>query len=86
MNRYHARAIEMIQHQITQVCKSCCPDADFCEGMIQANVAQGHISTEESVELMQLLVNAVSARRQALQQQSAAQRLAAYEHQYARAS
>ena len=86
MKSYHSRAIEMIQHQINRVCKSVCPDEDFCEGMIQANVAQGHISTEESVELMQLLVNAVSARRRELQQQSAAQRLAAYELQYERAS
>lgn len=86
MKSYHSRAIEMIQQQITRVCKSVCPDEDFCEGMIQANVAQGHISTEESVELMQLLVNAVSARRRELQQHSAAQRLAAYELQYERAS
>ncbi|WP_321354619.1 hypothetical protein [Pseudomonas extremaustralis] len=86
MSRYHQRAIDMIQHQITQVCKSCCPSEDFCEGLIQANVGQGHISTEESVQLMQLLVNAVSDRRQELQQESAAQRLAAYERQYARAS
>lgn len=86
MSRYHQRAIEMIQHQITQVCKSQCPSEDFCEGLIQANVGQGHISTEESVELMQLLVNAVSARRQELQQQNAAQRLAAYERGYVRAS
>ncbi|AVJ20976.1 MULTISPECIES: hypothetical protein [Pseudomonas] len=86
MKSYHSRAIEMIQHQITQVCKSVCPDEDFCEGMIQANVAQGHISTEESVELMQLLVNAVSTRRRELQQHCAAQRLAAYELHYERAS
>lgn len=86
MSKYHQRAIDMIQHQITRVCKSMCPDEDFCEGMIQANVAQGHISTEESVELMQELVNAVSARRRELQQQSAAQRLADYELQYARVS
>jgi len=86
MKSYHQRAIDMIQHQITRVCKSMCPDEDFCEGMIQANVAQGHISTEESVELMQLLVNAVSARRRELQQQSAARRLADYEIQYERAS
>lgn len=86
MKSYHQRAIEMIQHQITRVCKSCCPDEDFCEGMIQANLGQGHISTEESVELMQLLINAVSARRRELQQQSAAKRLADYELQYERAS
>ena len=86
MKSSHQRAIDMIQHQITLVCKSVRPDEDFCEGMIQANVAQGHISTEESVELMQLLVNAVSARRRELQQHSAAQRLAAYELQYERAS
>lgn len=86
MSKYHERAIEMIQHQITRICKSACPDEDFCEGMIQANVGQGHISTEESVELMQLLVNAVSARRRELQNESAAQRLAAYEREYARAS
>ena len=86
MSSYHERAIEMIQYQITRVCKSACPDEDFCEGMIQANVAQGHISTEESVELMQLLVDAVSARRRELQQQSAAQRMAEYERQYGRAS
>ncbi|QLG93730.1 hypothetical protein HZF02_18005 [Pseudomonas yamanorum] len=86
MSRYHERAIDMIQHQITRICKSACPDADFCEGMIQANVGQGHISTEESEELMQQLVDAVSARRRELQRQSAAQRLAAYEHQYGRAS
>lgn len=86
MKSYHQRAIDMIQHQITQVCKSCCPDEDFCEGLIQANVGQGHISTEESVELMQELINAVSARRHELQQQSAAKRLADYELQYERAS
>lgn len=86
MKSYHQRAIDMIQHQITQVCKSCCPDEDFCEGMIQANVAQGHISTEESVELMQTLVDAVSARRREIQQQNAARRLAEYELQYERAS
>lgn len=86
MKSYHSRAIEMIQHQITRICKSACPDSDFCEGMIQANVGQGHISTEESEELMQQLVDAVSARRRELQHQSAAQRLAAYEHQYGRAS
>lgn len=86
MKSYHQRAIDMIQYQITRVCKSMCPDEDFCEGLIQANVGQGHISTEESVELMQELVNAVSARRRELQQQSAAQRLALYELQYERAS
>ena len=86
MKSYHQRAIDMIQHQITRVCKSMCPDEDFCEGMIQANVAQGHISTEESVELMQTLVNAVSARRRDIQQQNAARRLAEYELQYERAS
>lgn len=86
MKSSHQRAIDMIQHQITRVCKSVCPSEDFCEGMIQANVGQGHISTEESVELMQLLVNAVSARRRELQQQSAARRLADYEIQYERAS
>lgn len=86
MTRYHERAIEMIQHQITQVCKSSCPSEDFCEGLIQANVGQGHISTEESVELMQVLINAVSTRRRELQQQAVAKRLAAYESQYARAS
>lgn len=86
MKSYHQRAIDMIQRQITQVCKSMRPDEDFCEGLIQANVGQGHISTEESVELMQELVNAVSARRRELQRESSAQRLAAYERQYARAS
>ncbi|MFL1495095.1 hypothetical protein [Pseudomonas antarctica] len=86
MKSYHQRAIDMIQHQITQICKSMRPDEDFCEGLIQANVGQGHISTEESVELMQELVDAVSARRRELQQQSSAQRLSAYERQYARAS
>ncbi len=86
MKSYHQRAIDMIQHQINRVCKSMCPDEDFCEGMIQANVAQGHISTEESVELMQTLVNAVSARRREIQQQNAARRLAEYELQYERAS
>lgn len=86
MKSYHQRAIDMIQHQITRVCKSMCPDEDFCEGMIQANVAQGHISTEESVELMQTLVNAVSARRREIQQQNAARRLAEYKLQYERAS
>ena len=49
MKSSHQRAIDMIQHQITRVCKSVCPSEDFCEGMIQANVGQGHISTEESV-------------------------------------
>ena len=82
MKSYHQRAIDMIQHQITRVCKSMCPDEDFCEGMIQANVAQGHISTEESVELTQELINAVSARRREIQQQNAARRLAEYELQY----
>ncbi|WP_449102501.1 hypothetical protein [Pseudomonas extremaustralis] len=86
MKSYHQRAIDMIQHQITRVCKSMCPDEDFCEGMIQANVAQGHISTEESVELTQELINAVSARRREIQQQNAARRLAEYELQYERAS
>ncbi|MCJ7959115.1 MAG: hypothetical protein MUW57_21890 [Pseudomonas sp.] len=86
MKSYHSRAIEMIQYQITRVCKSVCPDEDFCEGMIQANLGQGHISTEESVELMQLLVNAVSARRREIQHQNAAKRLADYELQYERAS
>jgi hypothetical protein len=76
----------MIQHQITQVCKSRCPSEDFCEGLIQANVGQGHISTEESVELMQVLINAVSTRRRELQQHAVAQRLAAYERQYLLAS
>jgi len=86
MKSYHQRAIDMIQHQITRVCKSMCPDEDFCEGMIQANVAQGHISTEESVELTQELINAVSARRREIQQQNAARRLVEYELQYERAS
>lgn len=86
MKSYHQRAIDMIQHQITKVCKSVCPDEDFCEGMIQANIAQGHISTEESVELTQELINAVSARRREIQQQNAARRLAEYELQYERAS
>ncbi len=86
MKSYHQRAIDMIQNQITRVCKSMCPDEDFCEGMIQANVAQGHISTEESVELTQELINAVSARRREIQQQNAARRLAEYELQYERAS
>ncbi|MFV3014658.1 hypothetical protein ACM9HO_02875 [Pseudomonas sp. KHB2.9] len=86
MKSYHQRAIDMIQYQITRVCKSMCPDEDFCEGMIQANVAQGHISTEESVELTQELINAVSARRREIQQQNAARRLAEYELQYERAS
>ena len=86
MKSYHQRAIDMIQHQITRVCKSMCPDEDFCEGMIQANVAQGHISTEESVELTQELINAVSAQRREIQQQNAARRLAEYELQYERAS
>lgn len=86
MKSYHQRAIDMIQHQITRACKSMCPDEDFCEGMIQANVAQGHISTEESVELTQELINAVSARRREIQQQNAARRLAEYELQYERAS
>ena len=86
MKSYHQRAIDMIQYQITRVCKSMCPDEDFCEGMIQANVAQGHISTEESVELTQELINAVSARRREIQQKNAARRLAEYELQYERAS
>ena len=84
MKSYHQRAIDMIQHQITLVCKSMCPDEDFCEGMIQANVAQGHISTEESVELMQTLVDAVSARRREIKNQNADLRLAEYEREYER--
>ena len=86
MSSQHERAIEMIERQIGRAAVSAHPDCDFCEGMIQANVGQGHISTEESVELMQRLVDTVSARRRMLQQQSAANRLAAYEQQYGRAS
>jgi hypothetical protein len=86
MSRGHERAIEMVEHQLKQIEKSNHPDEGFIAGMIQANLAQGFISQAESIELEQRAIDAVSVRRRALQQQSAANRLAAYEQQYGRAS
>lgn len=86
MSRGHERAIEMVEHQLKQIAKSDYPDEGFGAGMIQANLAQGFISQVESVELEQRVVDAVSARRRVLQQQSAANRLADYKRQYGEVS
>lgn len=86
MRRSHERSIEMLEQQLRQIAKSDYPDTDFCEGMIQANLAHGFLSQAESIELMQRVVDAVSDRRRVLHQQSAARRMADYERQYGRAS
>jgi hypothetical protein len=86
MSRSHARSVEMVEQQLKRIAKSSYPDSDFCEGMIQANLAHGFINQVESIDLMQRVVDAVSERRRVLHQQNVASQVAESLKLYRRAS
>lgn len=81
MSRSHGRSIEMVEQQIEWIGRSSFPDANICEGMIQANLAHGFINQGESLELSQRAHDAAAARRAELHRQDTARRLASFKQE-----
>jgi hypothetical protein len=66
MSRHHDIAVTMIERQLDQIRISDYPNSEFCQGMIQANYAQGFIDEQQVEAYEQLASDAVLIRRRAL--------------------
>ena len=78
MSRHHEKAVTMIERQIGQIRTSNYPNGDFCQGMIQANYAQGHIDEQQVERYEQMAMDAVLDRRRELHAVDIARKLGAY--------
>lgn len=75
MSRHQQAAVTMIERQIAQIRTSDYPSSEFCQGMIQANYAQGFIDERQVEEFEQLAADAVLIRRRAIHQAGMARKL-----------
>ena len=75
MSRYHETAVTMIERQIKQIRGSDYPNGEFCQGMIQANYAQGFIDERQVEAFEQKAADAVLIRRRALHMANMARKL-----------
>ncbi|WP_341959233.1 hypothetical protein [Pseudomonas sp. RC10] len=66
MSNHHETAVTMIERQIERIRISDYPNSEFCQGMIQANYAQGFIDEQQLEAYEQLASDAVLTRRRAI--------------------
>lgn len=76
------RAVIMIERQIEQIRISDYPNSEFCQGMIQANYAQGFIDERQVEVYEQLASDAVLTRRRALHRSDMDRKLRALNQLY----